>query len=578
MVTSAHMKSMANTNPRERAHISLPTWFDETKTAHTTRLLSLLEQQEGSGWEIDEIDTTARQAHVSRSVQGADIIEVALASDVSQADGDRVSVRMSELHPGYAMTSFRPKDARATLARMSPELVRAREAVAVAMSVKPWDIVISGDNTHGYDVRLPSSYTPSRHDKRLAEAAETAIGQPGWWVKINAKTLTGRIAPGKRPTLPILAHYPDHKPYRDLRDQMRLPIGVSMEYGAEKSREISLDLWDNAGVLIVGTPGSGKSVTINALICGALERDWDIGIIDVPHKAGDYAWCEGYVHENWFGARSLEESVATTGLVYAVRDERKRLLAQYGVEKWNDLPDDVRPAPLLLVCDELTGLFFADKPPTGVSKDNPDYIEAANKKIMTVRLEATIRRIALELRFVGVRLLLATQQAQGNTGISVPLKMALPNRILLGSKPDRRAYGHAFQAPDDAPAIPSVFVENEKMGKGVGIAEIEGEGFVIFKSYFDTGKTYRQRFATQGLHTTINPYPTGRQIRDMMPVLLDDPDDADRPFTRFDEGGFGQTDDVEPPLRGAARAAHQLRVAADQYTAQNGDKNVPHHQ
>lgn len=557
-----------------KASIQLPPWFDPD-VHDTAKIEQQLAEKHGGTWVIDSLDLGKRTASLRQVVSVDTVLDessstkrVNLAQGRKASDGPEVAQRMADLHPGYVMTQFEPLKGYAILSKLDPETIRARDAIATALGAKPWDIHIEKAKNGGYDFTLPSNYIPSRHDKLLSEVAQTAIGEPGWWVKTDATTLKAAVRPGAKATLPVSVPYPTLQRRKfTLREQMSLPIGVTMEYGSQKSRELCLDLYDNAGVLVSGTPGSGKSVTINALIAGALERGWLVGIGDVPHKEGDFRWVKDYVHPNWYGPYSKDETLTVAEMVYAVRDERKRLLDQYYVDKWNDLPDEVRPAPILLVVDELTGLFSIDKLPTGIPKDSTTYRTALQENLITSQLKLTIQRIALELRFVGVRLLLATQQAQGNTGISVPLKMAVPNRILLGAKADKRARGHAFQDPDNAAEIPANIRDDTQMSRGAGVAEIEGVASVVFKSYYGSSENYRDQLAALGIPKTDDPRPTVEQMDKYLPLIDDDEDKgSSRPKSRLETDYRPDVSATEPRLRGAAKAAHNLRQNAEENT------------
>lgn len=552
----------------QRTHIKIPDGFNPD--THVAQLEQQFSAQHGGSWTVESIDKTGHVAYLVRHVDAltteqtdADSIRVYLAQGTKLSDGVAVATRMKDIHPGYVMTRFEPLKGQATLTKLDADTIRARDALATALGVKPWDIQIRHRPGGGYEFEAPSSYVPSKHDKKLQEAAQTAIGTSGWWTHVDASTLQGVVAPGEKPSFPSwsIPYPPIRQRTYSVAEQMMLPIGMTMAHGPYKSRELVLDLSDSAGVMINGTPGSGKSVTINAIIAGALARGWQLAIGDVPHKAGDFRWCRDYVHPHWFGADSKNATVATVGMVYGVRDERKKLLDHYYVEKWNDLPDNVRPAPILLVIDELTGLFMTEKPPSGIPKDSLEYVEAVNDNLATARLKSQVRKIALELRFVGVRLLLATQQAQGNTGISVPLKMAIPNRILLGVKADKTARHHAFQDPDGAAEVPDIIADDAHMSKGVGVAEIEGERSVVFKSYYGSASDYRDTFARLTIPTTHDPAPTKQQIARYVPRIDSDVVDDGRLTSRLDsEGGTGSSfEPSETVLRGAAKAAHGLK-------------------
>lgn len=499
-------------------HIDGLTGFDPAR--HARALVARVEQDKGErGWRFHSYEpetgraTLVHRPHVDTVEHtGADRKLVRLDPSTRSSEIPRKAAGFESIYPGYHVTGIDVDTGVATLSRLDETTVRARDALAVALSVRPWDIGICPVDGGGYDIAVPVSYVPSKHDARLAEAVETAIGEPGWWISIDSKTNRGRIRPGEISSFPKVVPYPV-PPGRALTvaEQMRLPLGVTLACGPSASRPLFLDLADSAGVLIQGTPGSGKSVTVNALIVGAIERGWHIGIGDVPYKEVDFTWCKPYVHDGWYGAASKKATLAVAEDVYNLRNERKRLLERHRVTKWNDLPDQARPAPVLLVIDELQGLYVLEPVPKKIPEGHPDYDELVGgptaRNIRTEKLKLMVRRIAAELRFVGVRLLLATQQAQGNTGIDQSLKMLFPNRILLGARTNEAARRHAFSDPKSAVTVPESVASDSAMAKGVGVAEVEGEGSTVFKSYFATPGDYARRLAEQGRPMTSRPEP-----------------------------------------------------------------------
>lgn len=515
---------------RQTASVRLPDNFNPDK--HKQLLCAAAARNTGKdGWIVEAIDMEAKIAYLARHTTLTEVEAensskklVRLASDVGVNDGARIDQMMKDQHPGWTMTQFSPLTGRAVLKRMNDKELRARSALAVALGVgkTPWDVQVTQESPSQYTIVVPVSYVPSKHDGKLLEVAQTAIGEEGWYVRINPKTLTGVVAEGAKPSVPLLAPTPTLPVGTKLSDKerWRLPIGVSMEIGDKKSEQVYLDLSDNVGVLLVGTAGAGKSVTINDVIAAALERDWMLAIGDVPAKEVDFTWCAKYCQPGWYGGKSKRETVAVAEQVYRLGMERKKLLEEYDVTKVNDLPASVRPAPVLFVVDEYTGLMATVKPDNALRKMRPEaWLEQASDYAATKQLEQTVTKIAAELRFVGVRLLIATQQAQSNTGVSVPLKNNLPNRLLMGVRANKTARGHAFANPEDAPHIPDRIVADKKMGLGVGIAEMSGmpQPFTIFKSYFADVSEYRDRFAKRGLVEHENYRPSRALVDELVP-------------------------------------------------------------
>ena len=225
---------------REEVRIPLPDGFDPAK--HQTWLLQKLAERRGSGWKIDLVDMKQQVALASRTLtltQVSDLTKstkiVTLQTDVKPSDGDRLTAQFAEQFPGFHMTSFEPHLGRARLSEMSPAEVHARGALAVAMRVKPWQIQVTARVGGGFDIELPPSYLPSKHDGLMDEVAGTVIGEPGWYAKFDGKTRKGAIVPGVLPTFPATVPHPlgrAIKPtVRNLFDAStgdwgRIPIGV----------------------------------------------------------------------------------------------------------------------------------------------------------------------------------------------------------------------------------------------------------------------------------------------------------------------------------------------------------------
>lgn len=554
----------------ERRTLTLPSGFKAE--THENALRRFVAEKFGADWEVDSIDPVAGVAYasrmaamteVTRATDVADAFMVRLARGTRPSDGDKVATKLEAQHEGYWMTLFEPFLGRATLTKLDDRTVRARGALSVALGVKPWDVQVTPTVDGGFDVVLPKTYVPSRHDDKLAEVAEGVIGAPGWFVAANPAKLTAHITPADPPTFPPVIPYPFNKSAKARTGGAvwQVPIGRVLGRDGKDGKELALDFDGTPGCLIVGTAGSGKSVTINALITGALERGYELAICDVPHKAIDFTWVEEFCRPGGFGCASPEATLTTLRMVYEEGERRARLLAQYGAQKIQELPDGVRPQPILVVLDEVTAMFGLEDVPKGIPKTHPLVQEALQKNLVVQMIKKYVAKIPAEMRFVGIRIVVATQMAQANTGISVPLKTNLANRMLLGANPNEAARGHAFLDPRSAPYVPENVKSDDKAARGVGVAEFEGQAPAVFKSYFAPYEKYREHLFALGVPTTDDARPSASQITRYTPSLDDEVDDGPPP-SRLDAGGFGVDgrDVPEPRLRGAAAAAHELAV------------------
>lgn len=312
-----------------------------------------------------------------------------------------------------------------------------------------------------------------------------------------------------------------------------------------------------------------NSVLINGFIYSALASGHEVAVIDVPHKKADFEWMKPFVREHGWGCDSLDQALTVVSLVYEEGQRRGQLFDEYGVKKWQDLPDDVRREnPILtLIVDELSGLLTKETIPKSLPKDHPMRVEAEERAAARDMLTVMLTKLPAEMRAAGIRLLYATQQAQANTGIPPAVKLNIPNRILLGANPSKQQRGHAFATPEKAPEVPEYIIEDAAASRGVGVAEFEGQPSVVFKSFFAPDDAFDRALRAMGVRTASRPEPTAAQIDRIVP-RLDEDEPQGRPASRLDsEGGWGERDGrdaPDPKLRGAAAAAHQLRVEAAQ--------------
>jgi hypothetical protein len=549
----------------ERAQMRMPAGFDTRKLADP-RVQKVLAQRIstnfGDGWEIEEANNDGTLT-VRREVEISDVpsIDVKLASSVKLSDGAKKQSDFESEYPGYTMTAFDPYAHHATLTRLTDEEVRARGLVAEALQVKPWDVQVTSRADNGFDFQL-RSYVPSKHDARIREVATETLGRPGWYHRVDMQNMVLSIIPGDLPTFPSAYPYPFGQSVKSVFD---IPIGMALGGDGVPNRPLDLRLADSAGGLFQGLAGAGKSVSVNAVVYGVLERRHQLVILDVPHKAVDFEWCKPYVRENGWGCESKAAAVTAARLVYDEGVRRGKVLREMGVQKWQDLPEHVRAEmPLItIIADELTGLLAFDPIPKALPRDHPVRVEAAQAAAETELLKAVITKIPAEMRAAGIRLLLATQQAQSNTGIPPSVKLNLPNRVLLGINATKQARGHAFANPDSVPWVPEHIAADAKAGRGAGVAEFEGQTSTVFKAFYASTDDYLRHLEALGVPRAAHPEPTPAQIAKHVP-RLDETEDDGPPPSALDAGGFGAPDGrdaPEPRLRGAAAAGHQLRVA-----------------
>lgn len=531
---------------RQTGRIKLPAGFTPEK--HAAVLAAKIREAQGEGWEIVSIDMDMGIAHIQRDID---------TSSVAETNGDTMSVwldkttktagipgaigRLESLHEGWRVVSVDLASYRAVMRRMDDATHRAREAVATALGCKPWEIDIVPDGK-GFWLRLPSSYMPSKHDGKLQEAARM-IGGPGWYASIDSATLEGRLVAGKLWTFDSAYGFPfDEKPGGG--GQWRLRLGVALGERDTPNRELAVDLESSAGLMVVGTPNSGKSVSVNAMLYDALLKGWRVAVSTTAAKSVDYTWLQPWVVDGGFGVDSPRHILAMLKIVYEQGKQRVKLLHKYGKQKITELPVEVRPHPLLVVMDEVQQTFTCMEEPKSLPKDHPLRQEAIAYNTHVAGIKSQLLKIAAEMRFAGIRVLLATQMAQANTGVSVPLKMTLPNRLLLGANPGKTARGHAFSSPETALEVPLWIQQDKNAARGCGVAELEGSPSVVFKSFYEPVEEYHERLERLGLPLAANPAPTQEQLAQYAPALGEENTSGDIGGAQLDDSWLTPPDAV----------------------------------
>lgn len=554
----------------EYKKIGAPASFDYRNPAHVSALIAkLAEAGLGDGWQVQGFDEESKQVLVSRQSAvvavsgggGGGVKRVGLGGRFGPSDGQKAAEQL-ESRPEFAglkLVSFRPHIDEAVLAPLSDSEINARSKIASVLSVKPWEVQVAERAGGGFVAQLPPDrYLPAKHDEKLQETVENGIGRFGWYIDVDKSTAKMNIVPDDPPTFDAVIPYPQATATAPAKGQlawqMQVPVGEVLPGPGESARPLALDLDGTVGVLTVGLAGSGKSVTINSLIYGLLARGWEVLIGDVAPKAVDFAWCKPWVRQHGFGVRSQRETAAVVSELFELVQERATLLQEHGVQKWQELPDAVRPAPIALVIDELQGLLAKEVEPKSLPREHPLRTEAVETNMAVDIMLARLSKLMEQARFVGIRVILATQQAQQNTGVPPKVKQNLPNRLLCGVNPDQGARRHAFQNETAVPTVPAHIQSDAAAARGVGMFEFEGVTPGVFKGYYATTDTYRAWLTDAQVPRTTNQDVPTSIVDKHFGSSLDDDDD---------EGGFGrgprQLEEWEigadgKPLTGYARA------------------------
>jgi hypothetical protein len=492
----------------------------------------------------------------------------------SPSAGMKAVALYEQLHPGWTLTKFDPFLSVVELRRLSEGAVRCRGAVASVFRVKPYEIEVEEVEGGGYQVTIPASYQAQAHDKKLQDQAAQIIGAPGWYVRVDTKGFTAKILPGVLPTFaPSYPLGPPAAKPSGVREQLSIDVGVRLGGLGEPNSPLILDFNMAPHIFLAGLTRSGKSAWLNTLVSRVLEHGFQVAACNTTMKEPDFTWFRDLARPGGYGYGSKSAILATLNMVYEEATARAGRFKDLGVKKWQELTardrDDI--PPILVLIDEAqqiltpaTTMAKAKAMPDGKAKD-----DAVADVVLTGLIEARLVKLAAETAAMGVCLCVSTQYGTRDTGIAPPVKQNLGHRILLGARPSKLAKAAAFMDPDSVPDVPDWVLTDPGAVRGVGVAELAGEMPCVFKGHYlsDHNQAYRERLEPLGLPTTGQPEPTRAQIARHASLTGDDGMDDDGPPGKLRPGAGWGGQPEDDALRGAAKAAHQLRVEAAQAAA-----------
>lgn len=572
----------------ERIEIKLPDGFDPAR--HAKALPAAVEKSgRGSGWEVESVDMVRGFAQLTRQVAVMEVtetngasgteptaFEIRLPAGTKLTDGDRVAARQADAHPGYHLVRFEPHVGKAVLAKVSDDELRCRGAVANALSVKPWDVMVASRSDGGFSLQLPGAYTPSKHDDKLAEVAESIVGRFGWYVQVDPKTLVAQIIPSDPPT------FPDVIPLnlKNLgKNPMRTPFGLKLPPpGKAASEPVELDWKAQSWALLTGTPGSGKTVSINNIIADHLAAGGELYIVDDASKAIDFNWAKPFVADGGWGCGGLREAVTTLSLMYERGQARAEKMAELGYVNWIDMPEEIRFKPVLLVFDEFSAMTVTDKIPAGIDKKLPEIQELIEANMLRFKVQSRVRKIMAEQRFVAARALVSLQVSNASTGMPPSMKSLFGHKALQGTNPSRTQRQQTFSVEASVPQVPQNLIAGGMASKGVGAAELESQAPCVYKGFYASVDDLAAELVRRDVPTTNRPDPTEAEMDRLCPTGDTEFDEeaqtltagetlpSGKPISSLDpKYGPGPValDEHGRPLKGAAAAAHASKALTE---------------
>lgn len=202
-----------------------------------------------------------------------------------------------------------------------------------------------------------------------------------------------------------------------------------------------------------------NSVTLQTMIYSAAVHEWEIHVGDAIKRCADFKFAEDRCVSfatNVFAAAEMMKRL------YAEVRRRVDLNSEHGVGSVFDLPEDIRPARVLIILDEFTSLMMPN--PVPAKSPDPEAMEARESVLRENGSKTTIGmlvgKIAREARSAGFDLILATQALKASTLAALPggddLKTNMARLLLGNTSIGERASAlrNPYNVPDLGDPIP----------------------------------------------------------------------------------------------------------------------------
>src|SRR5699024_10037578 len=181
-------------------------------------------------------------------------------------------------------------------------------------------------------------------------------------------------------------------------------------------------------------------------------------------------------------ATTVEEVADLVLAAYAEGERRRGLLLERGAVKWSDLPASDHVRQLTVVLDEYSSLVLSPPVDKVLPEAIREGIEAENAARALIR--TYVGKIARELRFVGVHLVIAMQRADvaslggGSSAGGGELRSNLSSGVMLiapGRVPGGETLRMIFPQPEAAEQVAGLVARLDD-GRSPGLAIVGGEG------------------------------------------------------------------------------------------------------
>ncbi len=248
---------------------------------------------------------------------------------------------------------------------------------------------------------------------------------------IPGKSVIGLEIPNENRELVTLREMFETQRYAQSRSPISLVLGKDIS-----GNPVVVDLAKMPHLLVAGTTGSGKSVSLNAMLLSILFKATpeQVRLIMIDPKMLELSIYDGIPHLLTPVITDMKDAANSLRWCVAEMDRRYRLMAALGVrnlagynQKVSDAIKQGQPLPLpgILVTDEETAKMTLEPLPliVVIADELADMMMVVGKKV-----EDLIARIAQKARAAGIHLIIATQRPSVDV-ITGLIKANIPTRI-----------------------------------------------------------------------------------------------------------------------------------------------------
>jgi len=248
---------------------------------------------------------------------------------------------------------------------------------------------------------------------------------------IPGKSVIGLEIPNENRELVTLRDILESQRYVQSRSPVSLVLGKDIS-----GNSVVVDLTKMPHLLVAGTTGSGKSVSLNAMLLSMLFKSLpdQLRLILIDPKMLELSLYDGIPHLLTPVITDMKDAANALRWCVAEMDRRYRLMAALGVRNITSYNQKVIdaikqgqpiPIPSLLMNDEISTKTHLEAMPliVVIADELADMMMVVGKKV-----EDLIARIAQKARAAGIHLILATQRPSVDV-ITGLIKANIPTRI-----------------------------------------------------------------------------------------------------------------------------------------------------